>query len=49
MKQMKEENTKVRMQLRDPGNIKRGNAVDTPFVNVDEFDRVQSQFDMLAL
>ena len=53
MRQMKDENTKIRMQLKDPANIKRdlGTSLE-PSQNaglVDEFDRVQQQYDLLTI
>ena len=53
MRQMKDENTKIRMQLKDPANIKRdvGSNLE-PSQNaglVDEFDRVQQQYDLLTI
>ena len=52
MRYMKDENTKIRMQLRDPSNIKRGPPPSEPNQAagiVDEFERVQQQYDMLTL
>ena len=50
MRQMKDENTKIRMQLRDPSNIKRGLlGADQSADLVDEFDRVQHQYDLLTV
>ena len=49
---MKDENTKVRMQLRDPSNIKRAplsTDLNQPAEIIDEFERVQKNYDMLTL
>ena len=50
---MKDENTKIRMQLKDPANIKRDLGTNLePIQNaglVDEFDRVQQQYDLLTI
>ena len=49
---MKDENTKVRMQLRDPSNIKRApfsTDMTQPADLIDDFDRVQKNYDMLTL
>jgi len=50
---MRDENTKVRLQLKDPFNIKRSElGYADPLQEaglVDEFTRVQSQSDVLTL